>query len=187
MKRNVFFLAFLCCVGLLGTASPIQAQRGGGYHGGYGYGYGGVGFYGGYNPYGYGYDPFYYGPRYLYDYPPPAVVIVGGPAGAAVAAPPSAALSEGAPRNAQIKVLLSDPQAKVWFDGIPTNSTGTERLYHTPDLPPGATITYRIRAAWNVSGKEVVQERAVPVAPGRGSVADFTRPLSELLPPPPTK
>ena len=47
MKRNILFLATLCCVGLLATASPIQAQRGGGYHGGYGYGYGGVGFYGG--------------------------------------------------------------------------------------------------------------------------------------------
>ena len=91
------------------------------------------------------------------------------------------------PKNAQVLVLLSDPNAKVWFDGAPTSSTGPERLYYTPDLSPGANNTYRIRATWTVNGKEVTQERTATVAPGRGTVIDFTRPATEAIMPPASK
>jgi uncharacterized protein (TIGR03000 family) len=204
MNKYVLFPVILCCAGLLATATPVHAQRGGRgapggfrggvypggvyrggpYHYGYGYGFGGfglgIGFYG-----GYWYDPFWYGPGYGYYYPP--TVVVGGPAAIAGMQATPAPVPEGAPKNAQIKVLLPDANAKVWFDGNATTSTGTERIYHTPDLSPGTNPTYRIRAAWIANGKEMIEERIVPVAPGRGSVADFTRPYSEPLPPPPTK
>lgn len=91
------------------------------------------------------------------------------------------------PKNAQLMVLLSDPNAKVWFDGAPTVSTGTERLYYTPDLSPSANNSYRIRATWTANGKEVTQERVAPVAPGRGTVVDFTRPAAEGVAPPANK
>src|ERR1019366_8671747 len=71
------------------------------------------------------------------------------------------------PKNAQIKVLLPDPNAKVWFDGSPTTSTGTDRLYYTPDLTANVTNSYRIRATWLANGKEITQERVVGFAPGR--------------------
>ena len=56
-----------------------------------------------------------------------------------------------------------------------------------PDLSPGASNTYRIRATWTVNGKEVTQERTATVAPGRGTVVDFTRPASEAIMPPAIK
>ncbi len=209
MNKYILFPAILCGAGLLAFASLAEAApgRGGGggapgrgagggaYRGGYGYGRGygygfggiGIGLYAPFYGYGYAYDPFFYGPRVPSYYP--AGVVVGGPASIAGAeTAPATPPPEGAPKNAQIKVLLPDANARVWFDGSPTTSTGTERVYHTPDLSPGATPTYRIRAAWVVNGKEVVQEQVIPVAQGRGSLADFTRPFSEPLPlPPPGK
>ncbi len=196
MKRSHLITAVLALASLLTVVNLAEAQRGGGGRGGGGgyggrggYGYGGRGYgYGGFGlgigiglyPYGYGYyPPLVAMPAYGY-YPPP-VVVQGQPP---VDAPPQAAPAD-APKNAQIKVLVSDPNAKVWFDGSPTTSTGTERLFHTPDLTPGKTSTYRITAAWIVNGKEVRQEQVVPVQSGRGSVADFTRPPSEGIAPPP--
>jgi uncharacterized protein (TIGR03000 family) len=208
MNRSRLIPAVLCLAGLFTVASLAEAAprgggggarggpayhggayggayRGGYYHGGYFYGPGigiGIGVY----PYGYGYPyaypPLVVGGAYSY-YPPPTVVVQGQPAVEAQPQQPSP--GEAAPKNAQIKVLVSDPNAKVWFDGSPTTSTGTERIYHTPDLAAGATNTYRIRAAWLVNGKEVVQEQVVPVQAGRGSVVDFTRPASEGIAPPP--
>ena len=196
----VLGLASLFAVATLADAAP-RGGGGGGPRGGYygGRGYGGGYYHGGYYygpgigigiglyPYGYGYG--YYPPLAAvpaYGYYPPTVVVQGQPA---VDAPPQQpSPGEAAPKNAQIKVLLADPNAKVWFDGNATTSTGTERLFHTPDLTPGTTSTYKIRAQWTANGKQVVQELVVPVQSGRGSLADFTRPPSEgIAPPPPAK
>jgi uncharacterized protein (TIGR03000 family) len=202
MNRSRLIAMVLCLAGLFAATSEVHAQRGGGgrggggyYHGGYGYrggyyhggywygpGFGiGIGFY----PYYYGAGPYWYNPIIVapgYPYVPP-VVVQGQPADTPPLSP-----GETAPKNAQIKVLLPDANAKVWFDGNTTTSTGTERVFHTPDLAPGATSNYRIRASWMANGKEVVQELIVPVQSGRGSVADFTRPPTErIAPPPPAK
>lgn len=196
-------------VGLMAAGSVANAQHGhgGGGHGG-GHYYGGRLYYpngyyrgGHYHPfigigvgiYGYGY-PYYYPPLVVapaYPYPPAPVFVQGQPQVAPVPnAPPSTATSPGdvpQPRNAQIRVILPDAQAKVWFDGNLTSSTGTERNYHTPDLAAGASNTYRIRATWMANGREVTQEQAVPVQVGRMSIADFTRPVTEGVAPPPLK
>jgi uncharacterized protein (TIGR03000 family) len=194
MKRTFLIPMVLALAGLFTVANLAEAQRGGrGYgYGGRGYGYGGfypgigIGIGVGLYPYGYGYYPPLVAMP-AYGYYPPTVVVQGQPAIDAPPLPQQPSPGEAAPKNAQIKVLVSDPNAKVWFDGTPTTSTGTERLFHTPDLTPGTTSTYRIRAAWMVNGKEVVQEQVVPVQSGRGSVADFTRPPSEGIAPPPKK
>ena len=145
------------------------------------FGYGiGFGFYGGYL-----YDPFWYGPGYGYyfangrDRRPGrdgrrANGAHAGSRGGAAERP-----DQGAAPRCQC------PRLVRWQSDHPHRHRG--RIYHTPDLTAGSTPTYRIRAAWTVNGKEVVQEQVVPVAPGRGSVADFTRPYSEALPPPPGK
>jgi uncharacterized protein (TIGR03000 family) len=193
----------LSVAGLLATANAAHAQKGGrgpshsgGHSGGYnrgGGGYGGgyyrggyygpylgigLGYYGSAYPYAYdyGYDP-YVVPRYAY-YPPSATVI---------GQQQAPQVPQGDPNVANIRVLVKDPQAKVWFDGTPTSQGGTDRLYHSPPLTAGANNTYRIRAAWMQSGKEMIQERVVPVSPGRMSVVDFTQPFSEGVPPPPAK
>lgn len=200
MTRSRLIPAVLCLAGLFAVAGmaeaaprggggayrggPAYGYRGGYYHGGYFYGPGfgfGLGFY----PYYYGAGPYWYNPIVVapgYPYVPPAVVVQGQPE---APPPPQATPGEPAPKNAQIKVLVPDAQAKVWFDGNPTSSTGTERLFHTPDLAPGATSTYKIRARWTANGQQFEQELIVPVQAGRGSVADFTRPKSEGVPPPP--
>ena len=216
MYKYLFVSAILGVAALLTCTNSVQAQKGGGKGGGGGGGkgggggggkggagavrpapaparpgnvpnqgyYGGGGYYrgpgigigigiGGFYPaYGYAYDP-YYAPRYAY-YPPS--VIVQQPA-------PEAPVSNAA----SIRVLVPDPDAKVWFDGNPTKQTGTDRFFHTPELLPGSTYSYRLRAEWMQKGQRMVQEQVVSVAPGRTSLADFTQPFSEEVPPPPAK
>jgi uncharacterized protein (TIGR03000 family) len=154
-----------------------------------GYGYGGLGGYGYGSGYGYGNGGYGYSSPYLYSSPQysfyPSAQDYGTPNTNLQNPTVQNVAPVDTPKNAQVKVLLSDASAKVWFDGSPTTSTGTERLYHTPDLAPGATNSYRIRASWVVNGKEMVQEQVVSVSPGRGSVVDFTRPVSEGVSPPP--
>jgi len=204
MKKYLFAAALLSGVSFLLVAAPaFSAPRGGGggghsgghgggayhgggghsgaYHGGNHYHYGGYGLrfgiypgiYGGY--YGGGY-PYSYGGGYgvtpIYSYYPSTPSVVG--------PGPNPDSNTAAP--AGIRVVLPDPQAIVFFDGAKTSSTGAIRMFHTPNLTPGANAKYQIRAIWQQNGKEVVQDRTVPVAPGQLSVADFTQPPSELLP-----
>lgn len=206
MYKFLFASIVLVLAALLTSTNPAHAQKGKGGGGGGGKGGPGVsrpapapsrpgnvpyrgpavgGFYrspsigfgiGVYSPfypypaYGYGYDP-YYAPRYSYYLPP--TVIVQQPV-------PQAPVSN----SATIRVLIPDPEAKVWFDGAATKQTGTERYFHTPDLEPGGSYTYRIRAEWVQKGQKMIQEQVVAVTPGRTSQADFTQPFSEEVPPP---
>jgi uncharacterized protein (TIGR03000 family) len=146
--------------------------------GGIGYGPGG---YGGLNPYSafpsyypgpYPVDPYYVSPYVAprYSYIPPVVM----PAPTAPE-PPLAAIEPPAQPNgtAQIRVLVPDGQAQVWFDGAATKQTGTDRYFHTPVLTPGSSNTYRIRASWTEAGEEMIQERVVTVSPGATALADF--------------
>jgi len=84
--------------------------------------------------------------------------------------------------TAQIRVLVPDPNARVWFDGNATQQTGTERMFHTPPLQAGVANTYRIRASWMQNGREMTQERVVSVTPGRMSTVDFNQAQSEPVP-----
>lgn len=86
--------------------------------------------------------------------------------------------------SASIRVLLPDPQAKVWFDGHATTSTGRDRVFYSPPLTADSGTSYRIRAAWLVQGKEMIQEQVVEVRPGYVSVVDFTRPVQDEGPEP---
>ena len=128
------------------------------------------------------YRPIWYGPTYVvptYSYyysPTPTYYYVPTPA---YFQPTPAATA-----TADIRVILLDPQAVVWFDDRLTSSTGTERLYHTPMLTNGGTYSYRIRATWMQVGHQVTQERVVAVTPGRTSVVDFTQAGGEAVPPP---
>ena len=175
---------------------------GGGYGGGRGYGYGGRGYgyggrgygYGGYGWGGYGYPGWggYYGGGYwpsYYDGTPyysgdtyvnPNYTTYIDPSTTAVNPAPQVA-----DNTAGVRVILPDPAARVWFDGTATNQTGTDRLFHTPSLAAGS-YSYRIKATWTQNGREVTQERNVPVMAGRLSVVDFTRPPSEALSTPTT-
>jgi uncharacterized protein (TIGR03000 family) len=76
---------------------------------------------------------------------------------------------------AYIRVIVPDPQARIWFDGAATMQTGTDRLFNTPSLTIGSTYNYRVRAAWMQDGREVTQERTASVTPGQTTMVDFSR------------
>ena len=101
------------------------------------------------------------------------------------------------PDSASIRVILPDPNAKVFFDGTQTKQMGTDRWFHTPPLQGNASNKYMIRAMWMEGGREMSQEREVTVAPGRVSMVRFdmqqrqgerlTQPNRELVPNPNTR
>lgn len=143
---------------------------------------GGPGYYSrGYYPYPYTY-PYPYGynaPRSIY-YPPPVVVVPRETyyvPRVVTVEPPRYVAPTVASNVAGIRVLVPDANAKVWFDGTLTNQKGTDRLFNTPELAPGGTYSYRIRASWQ-DGQQV-QEQVVQVTPGQTVVVDFSRPVSE--------
>jgi uncharacterized protein (TIGR03000 family) len=204
IKRLVLVPAILSIVGLLMAADSAFAQRGGGHgggghgggghgggwsggghggghYGGHGGGYYGGGFYGGgyYGGLGlYGYDPWYDSysyPRYSY-YSAPAVQYYDPPAQyydppTQYYAPPAPVVND----YANVRVIVPDPQARVWFDGNGTSQGGADRLFHTPSLTMGSTYKYQIRASWMQGGREVTQERSVSVTPGQTAMVDFSR------------
>jgi uncharacterized protein (TIGR03000 family) len=56
--------------------------------------------------------------------------------------------------------------ARVWFDGVLTTSTGTVREYQSAPVTPGQRYTYQIRARWNENGQERTQTQQVEVTAG---------------------
>ena len=90
--------------------------------------------------------------------------------------PPSISMNSTAPAN--IRVVLPDATAKVWFEGHSTRTTGADRVYQSPPIASGNSYSYRIKAAWTEGGREVVQERTISVGPGQNAVLDFGQTLS---------
>jgi uncharacterized protein (TIGR03000 family) len=137
----------------------------GGYRGGYGRFWPGYypGFFGAYDPWydADGWDFPYVGDAD--DFNAPAA-----PYYAAPASPPNPAAVAAA-----VRVIVPDPQARLWFDGQRIEQSGTDRRYQTPPLPPGTTYHYQVRAAWMQGGREVAKERDVRVTPGQTTVVDF--------------
>jgi uncharacterized protein (TIGR03000 family) len=78
--------------------------------------------------------------------------------------------------QAIVAVVLPNSTAEVWFDGQKTNMTGYTRVFNTPDLTPGRTYHYTVKAVWNEGDRRVEQERTVSVTAGKASVVDFTKP-----------
>jgi uncharacterized protein (TIGR03000 family) len=56
--------------------------------------------------------------------------------------------------------------ARVWFEGAATTSTGPVRQFHSPPLASGSQYTYDIKASWNENGQAVTQTQQVPVTAG---------------------
>ena len=88
-----------------------------------------------------------------------------------------------APGSARVRVIVPNPEARVWFDGAATQQLGNDRWFHTSSLQSGANYSYKIRATWMENGREVNQERTVRVNPGQMTFVDFTKPAGEQLPP----
>lgn len=106
---------------------------------------------------------------YDYDFVPPGGVP---PVEGTTAPAPSSA------SRAQVRVMLPDPDARVWFDGRATRTTGTARAFVTPALEPGYDYQFTIGATWTQNGRVVTQQRVVDLQAGQAVTVDFRQPLS---------
>jgi len=168
-----------------------SVYRGGGYRGGgYGYrggdwdrgrggwGWGGVGIgigldYPGYYGYNRGY---YYGDGGAYYDSTP--YYSGTPLYGSGLVPSADSYGYGAATQempAQINVQVP-ANAKVWFDGTPTEQTGSNRVFASPALTPGRDYHYTVKAQWREGDKDVTQLRRVDVRAGANVTVDFNRP-----------
>jgi len=137
------------------------------YYGGYGGGYGG-----------------YYAPSYYVYNSTPAYYISNYYSPGGLTQPSAPALAKN---QAQVAVILPDPEATVWFDGKKTSSVGRVRLFDPPELEPGYTYSYKVTASWVQDGQTVTDVRNAYVVGGQGTVVDFTRPAPAEAVEPPTK
>jgi len=208
-RISAYILAAVLMTGGSLSARPPGGGRGGGYsgsyrggsyshggsynHGGYyNHGYNRSGFsigvfpgygYRSYYPYGggYGYGSYYSQPYYssepYYVAPPevttqyesPTVVVPG----AEEAAEPVAS------SETKIQIMVPDPSAKVWVDGLSMSSTGPSRVIGFPDEQPGTVYAHKLVATWMRDGKEVKEEREVKIVGGKMTAVDFTRPATK--------
>jgi uncharacterized protein (TIGR03000 family) len=90
--------------------------------------------------------------------------------------PPTVDVLRGANTQVVAEVHLPTPDAQLWVEGRKTTHTGTWRWFLSPPLVPGDHYVYDFRASWYENGREVIQNRHVPVRAGQGIVVDFTRP-----------
>jgi uncharacterized protein (TIGR03000 family) len=73
---------------------------------------------------------------------------------------------------AHVRVLVP-AGAKISFNGMDTDQTGTERVFATPELEPGRSYKYEVRAHWMVGDKETTQTRQVTFHAGDGVTVNF--------------
>jgi uncharacterized protein (TIGR03000 family) len=74
----------------------------------------------------------------------------------------------------QIRVVCPD-QAKVYFDGKVTTSTGMTRTFDTPSLPQGK-CSYVVRCTWIENGLEIGRDITLTCNPNTVCTVDFTAP-----------
>jgi uncharacterized protein (TIGR03000 family) len=155
-----------------------NATYGYGYDYGYGYGYG-------YNyapSYPYGGD--YYLPDLYQSYYPSLIE----PQVRPMAWKPAAVPNPAPPSDrAEVQIYVADPAAEVWFNGAKIQQTGQQRDFLTPELTPGKSYTYEVRAKWTQNGKQYDQTRSVTVRAGEQIGLNFVIEERETLPPPTAK
>jgi uncharacterized protein (TIGR03000 family) len=65
--------------------------------------------------------------------------------------------------------------ADLWFEGDKTSQGGAVRNFVSPQLTPGKTFTYDVRARWaDSSGKVVDKTKQLKVQAGQRSTVDFS-------------
>jgi uncharacterized protein (TIGR03000 family) len=92
----------------------------------------------------------------------------------------SAALPRPEMGTASVRVRVP-AEAQVWFEGVPTDATGTTRDFVTPPLTVGRSYKYDVRASWRLNGREVSNSREVLVRAGDRVDVDFLRTEEPVL------
>jgi uncharacterized protein (TIGR03000 family) len=87
---------------------------------------------------------------------------------------PQEASASTQPGPAHVTVIVP-AGASVFFDGVATDQTGTDRTYVTPELAAGRKFQYEIEARWTAAdGTPVDQTRTVIVTAGAKVQVNFT-------------
>jgi uncharacterized protein (TIGR03000 family) len=71
-------------------------------------------------------------------------------------------------------VIKAARDVKVTFNGVTTNRKSEEELFLTPNLRPGQTYAYQVKAEVYRDGKKVTRTRRVLVRAGTRSRVDFS-------------
>jgi uncharacterized protein (TIGR03000 family) len=78
--------------------------------------------------------------------------------------------------NATVRMRVSLPtaDAQLWIQDQLTQQRGLERVFESPNLEPGKSYTYSLRASWMENGKEVVRKLDIDVRSGQVTPVQFT-------------
>jgi len=162
-------LAALAVLGSLTAVGPADADQGMQTFGGFG-GRGSYESYGqnfGYAGNPYGVAPSFYGQPGYYGTPLPSAT--GQVPGYQYFSPSLTGDAYGSVRSQSrgVTINVSVPaDAEIWFNGTKTSQTGTSRRFESPPLPDNHEYSYQLKVRWNRDGKDVTQERRVPVHAG---------------------
>lgn len=72
-----------------------------------------------------------------------------------------------------LRVIVTDPTARVWVGDHETQQRGFDRLYVSPPMEPNRDFVYKVRVTWQDNGREMSQEREVPVRVGQHGFVDL--------------
>jgi uncharacterized protein (TIGR03000 family) len=75
----------------------------------------------------------------------------------------------------RIRVILPDPNARLWVQDQLNQGVGTERFVTSPGLDPNTNYTYTIKASWMENGQEVTHEKKIDVRAGQEYTVDFNQ------------
>ncbi|MFO0967681.1 MAG: TIGR03000 domain-containing protein [Gemmataceae bacterium] len=88
----------------------------------------------------------------------------------------SAVLPPAPSTRAVLVMLLPTTQTDLWADGVKLPfSSETTRVFTTPELEPGHTYQYTVKARWVQRAKNVEREENVNIQPGKTVQVDFTK------------
>jgi uncharacterized protein (TIGR03000 family) len=76
--------------------------------------------------------------------------------------------------QARVKVIIDLPaDAKLFVDGQRMNGTSSRRMFQTPELIPGQTYYYELRAEIERDGQTITANQRIILQPGRDVAASF--------------
>jgi len=97
-----------------------------------------------------------------------------------VLVPPGDALPPPAPfldkpATLEVEVRLPRPDAKLFIDGTEMKSTGTVRIFTTPEVSTAQAFTYDLRAEWTTDGLTTTHTKRLTGRAGEKVVVDFSK------------
>jgi uncharacterized protein (TIGR03000 family) len=76
-------------------------------------------------------------------------------------------------RDRAVVRLEVPADAQVWFQNVLTWQRGSERVFLSPPIETGQSLTYKVKATWKVNGRLVSRLKDVTVRPGRNLTVSF--------------